>query len=211
MAEARVERRLAAILAADVAGYSRLMGVDEEGTLAALKAHRREIVDPKIAEYRGRIVKTTGDGALVEFGSAVDAVRCALEIQQRMAERNSTVTDDRRIEFRIGINIGDVIIDEGDVFGDGVNIAARLEALANPGSICIVDSAYRQIEGKVPVNVADLGEQQLKNIEQLSPRLTNRLLPFCPSPTCQVSRIRNIFLTALPKTLSPIFPRSLDC
>ena len=128
------------------------------------KAHRREIVDPKIAEYRGRIVKTTGDGALVEFGSAVDAVRCALEIQQRMAERNSTVTDDRRIEFRIGINIGDVIIDEGDVFGDGVNIAARLEALANPGSVCIVDSAYRQIEGKVPVNVADLGEQQLKNI-----------------------------------------------
>ena len=164
MAEARVERRLAAILAAEVAGYSRLMGADEEGTLAALKAHRREIVDPKIAEYRGRIVKTTGDGALVEFGSAVDAVRCALEIQQRMAERNSTVTDDRRIEFRIGINIGDVIIDEGDVFGDGVNIAARLEALANPGSICIVDSAYRQIEGKVPVNVADLGEQQLKNI-----------------------------------------------
>ena len=164
MAEARVERRLAAILAADVAGYSRLMGADEEGTLAALKAHRREIVDPKIAEYRGRIVKTTGDGALVEFGSAVDAVRCALEIQQRMAERNSTVTDDRRIEFRIGINIGDVIIDEGDVFGDGVNIAARLEALANPGSVCIVDSAYRQIEGKVPVNVADLGEQQLKNI-----------------------------------------------
>ncbi|MGA7086183.1 MAG: adenylate/guanylate cyclase domain-containing protein, partial [Pseudolabrys sp.] len=164
MAEARVERRLAAILAAEVAGYSRLMGADEEGTLAALKAHRREIVDPKIAEYRGRIVKTTGDGALVEFGSAVDAVRCALEIQQRMAERNSTVTDDRRIEFRIGINIGDVIIDEGDVFGDGVNIAARLEALANPGSVCIVDSAYRQIEGKVPVNVADLGEQQLKNI-----------------------------------------------
>lgn len=164
MAEARVERRLAAILAADVAGYSRLMGVDEEGTLTALKAHRREIVDPKIAEYRGRIVKTTGDGALVEFVSAVDAVRCALEIQQRMAERNSTVTEDRRIEFRIGINIGDVIIDEGDVYGDGVNIAARLETLANPGSICIVDSAYRQIEGKVPVNAADLGEQQLKNI-----------------------------------------------
>src|SRR5215510_8385443 len=164
MAEARVERRLAAILAADVAGYSRLMGVDEEGTLTALKAHRREIVDPKIAEYRGRIVKTTGDGALVEFASAVDAVRCALEIQQLMAERNSPVSEDRRIEFRIGINIGDVIIDEGDVYGDGVNIAARLETLASPGSICIADSAYRQIEGKVSVNVGDLGEQQLKNI-----------------------------------------------
>ena len=164
MAEARVERRLAAILAADVAGYSRLMGVDEEGTLTALKAHRREIVDPKIAEYRGRIVKTTGDGALVEFASAVEAVRCALEIQQLMAERNSSVSEDRRIEFRIGINIGDVIIDEGDVYGDGVNIAARLETLANPGSICIADSAYQQIEGKVPVNIGDLGEQQLKNI-----------------------------------------------
>jgi adenylate cyclase len=164
MTEARVERRLAAILAADVAGYSRLMGSDEEGTLTALKTRRREIVDPKIAEYRGRIVKTTGDGALVEFASAVDAVRCALEIQQLMAERNSTVTEDHRIEFRIGINIGDVIIDEGDVYGDGVNIAARLETLANPGSICIADSAYRQIEGKVPAKFSDLGEHQLKNI-----------------------------------------------
>jgi adenylate cyclase len=140
------------------------VGSDEEGTLTALKTRRREIVDPKIAEYRGRIVKTTGDGALVEFASAVDAVRCALEIQQLMAECNSTVTEDHRIEFRIGINIGDVIIDEGDVYGDGVNIAARLETLANPGSICIADSAYRQIEGKVPAKCSDLGEHQLKNI-----------------------------------------------
>src|SRR5476651_1162623 len=127
MAEARVERRLAAILAADVAGYSRLMGIDEEGTLAALKAYRRELVEPKIAEHRGRIVKTTGDGALVEFGSAVDAVRCAVEIQRAMADRNADIPEARRIAFRIGINIGDIILDEGDIFGDGVNIAARIE------------------------------------------------------------------------------------
>src|SRR6476469_1353288 len=126
MAEARVDRRLVAILAADVSGYSRLMGVDEEGTLAALKTCRRELVDPKIAEHRGRIVKTTGDGALVEFASAVAAVRCAVEIQRAMAER--TVPEDRRIEFRIGINVGDIIIDEGDIYGDGVNIAARVES-----------------------------------------------------------------------------------
>ena len=146
MAEARVERRLAAILAADVAGYSRLMGVDEEGTLTALKAHRREIVDPKIAEYRGRIVKTTGDGALVEFASAVDAVRCALEIQQRMAERNSTVTENRRIEFRIGINIGDVIIDEGDVYGDGVNIAAPMQI--EPGLASVSNAKGQNVGAK---------------------------------------------------------------
>jgi adenylate cyclase len=129
MPEAHVERRLAAILAADVAGYSRLMGVDEEGTLAALKAYRRELIDPKIAEHRGRIVKTTGDGALVEFASAVDAVRCAMEIQRTMAERNAAIPEDRRIEFRIGINVGDIIIDEGDIYGDGVNIAARVTAV----------------------------------------------------------------------------------
>jgi adenylate cyclase len=164
MAEARVERRLAAILAADVAGYSHLMGVDEEGTLTALKAHRREIIDPKIAEYRGRIVKTTGDGALVEFASAVDAVRCALEIQKVMSERNSTVAEDRRIEFRIGINVGDIISDGGDIYGDGVNIAARLEALATPGAICLSDNTYHQIKGKLALDVSDMGEQSLKNI-----------------------------------------------
>jgi len=130
MAEPRVERRLAAILAADVAGYSRLMGVDEEGTLAALKAWRRELIDPKIAEHRGCMVKTTGDGALVEFASAVDATRCAVEIQRAMAERNAAIPEDRRIEFRIGINVGDIIIDERDIFGDGVNVAAGSPSMA---------------------------------------------------------------------------------
>ena len=166
MAEARVERRLAAILAADVAGYSRLMGVDEEGTLAALKACRRELIDPKIAEHRGRIVKTTGDGALVEFGSAVDAVRCAMEVQRAMAARNATIPEDRRITFRIGINVGDIIFDEGDIYGDGVNIAARIETLASPGEICVSDNAYQQIKGKLTLEVSDMGEQQLKNIAQ---------------------------------------------
>jgi TolB-like protein/class 3 adenylate cyclase len=166
MAEARVERRLAAILAADVAGFSRLMGVDEEGTLASLKRHRRELIDPKIAEHRGRIVKTTGDGALVEFASVVDAVRCAVDIQQATAKHNANIPDDRRIEFRIGINVGDIIIDEGDIYGDGVNIAARIEALAQPGAICLSDNAYRQITGKLSLDVADIGEQQLKNIAQ---------------------------------------------
>src|ERR1700726_4391235 len=156
MAEARLERRLAAILAADVAGYSRLMGVDEEGTLAALKKHRSELIDPKIAEHHGRIFKTTGDGALVEFASAVDAVRCAMEIQRAMAERNAAIPEDRRIEFRIGINVGDIIIDEGDISGDGVNIAARVESLASPGSICISDNGYQQIKGKLALDVSDM-------------------------------------------------------
>jgi adenylate cyclase len=137
MAEARVQRRLAAILAADVAGYSRLMGEDEEDTLAALKAIRRELGDPKIKEHRGRIVKTTGDGLLVEFPSVVDAVRCAVEVQREMALRNAGVPVERRVEFRMGINLGDIIIDEHDIYGDGVNVAARLEALAEPGGICV--------------------------------------------------------------------------
>jgi len=166
MAEARVERRLAAILATDVAGYSRLMGVDEEGTLAALKAIQRELIDPKIAEHNGRMVKTTGDGALVEFGSVVDAVRCAMEIQRTMAERNASIPEDRRIEFRIGINVGDIIIDEGDIYGDGVNIAARVETLAKPGAICISDTAYQQVKGKFALEVSDMGGQQLKNIAE---------------------------------------------
>jgi adenylate cyclase len=130
MAEARVERRLAAILAADVAGYSRLMGADEEGTLAALKACHREVIEPKVAENRGRIVNAPGDSMLIEFASAVNAAHCAVEIQKEMAERNSSIPGDRRIEFRIGINVGDIIIDQGDIYGDGVNIAARLESLA---------------------------------------------------------------------------------
>src|SRR5450830_1176761 len=166
MVEARVERRLAAILAVDVAGYSRLMGVDEEGTLAALKACRRDFIDPKIAEHRGRIVKTTGDGALIEFASAVGAVRCAIEIQRAMAERNVAIPEDHRIEFRIGINVGDIIVDENDIYGDGVNIAARVETLASPGAICISENAYQQIKGKLSLDVTDMGDQQLKNIAQ---------------------------------------------
>src|SRR5690348_7389232 len=149
MGEERVERRLAAILAADVAGYSRLMGVDEEGTLADLKGHRRAVLDPKITEHRGRIVKTTGDGFLVEFASVVDAVRCAVDIQRQMAERNVEVPAERRIEFRIGLNVGDIIIDDKDIYGDGVNIAARLEALAAPGGICVSRVVRDQVRDKL--------------------------------------------------------------
>src|SRR5438105_4445746 len=160
----RVERRLAAILAADVAGYSRLMGEDEEGTLAALKAIRRELSDPKIAEHRGRIVKTTGDGFLIEFASVVDAVRCGVEWQREMALRNDGVPKERLIELRIGINLGDIIIDDHDIFGDGVNIAARLEALAEPGGICVSRVVRDQVRDKVEFGFEDLGEQQVKNI-----------------------------------------------
>src|SRR5262245_41289251 len=144
----RVERRLTAVLAADVAGYSRLMGADEESTLAQLKAHRRALVGPKIAEHRGRIVKTTGDGMLVEFASVVDALRCAVEVQRGMAERNAEVPLDKRIEFRVGIHQGDIIIEEGDIFGDGVNVAARLEVLAEPGGICVSGRVQEDTEGK---------------------------------------------------------------
>jgi adenylate cyclase len=166
MADVRVERRLVAILAADVAGYSRLMGRDEEGTLAALKACRRELIDPSLAEHRGRIFKTTGDGVLVEFASAVDAVRCAMEIQRAMVEHNADMPEDRRIEFRIGINVGDIIIDEGDIYGDGVNIAARVEALATPGAVCLSENAYQQVKGKLALDISDMGERHLKNIAQ---------------------------------------------
>jgi TolB-like protein len=165
MVEARVERRLAAVLAADVAGYSRLMGADEVGTLSALKVVRRELVDPAIAAHKGRIVKTTGDGMLVEFASSVDAVTCAIAIQQRMAERAASAIGPQ-IRYRIGINIGDIIIDGDDIFGDGVNVAARLEGIAEPGGICISSSAYEQVQGKVRVDFADLGEHSLKNISR---------------------------------------------
>jgi TolB-like protein/class 3 adenylate cyclase len=164
MSEGRVERRLAAILAVDVAGYSRLMGEDEEGTLAALQAVRRELSDPKIAEHRGRIVKTTGDGLLAEFASVVDAVRCAVEVQREMSARNAAAPAGRRIEFRMGINLGDIIIEDGDIFGDGVNIAARLEALAQPGGICLSAAAHEQVRDRLDIAFDDLGEQQVKNI-----------------------------------------------
>lgn len=152
----RVERRLAAVLAADVAGYSRLMGADEEGTLARLKAARKAIINPAIASHRGRIVKTTGDGMLVEFASAVDAARCSVEVQRAMAAQNADVPQEVRIEFRIGIHVGDIIIDDNDIFGDGVNIAARLESTAEPGGVCISDDTYRQIRSKVEIGWDDL-------------------------------------------------------
>src|SRR5215472_14859573 len=164
LASERVERRLTAILAADVAGYSRLTGLDEEGTHVQLQDHLRSLVDPKIAEHRGRVVKTTGDGLLAEFSSVVDAVRCAVDVQQGMAKRNVDVPEEKRIEFRIGINVGDVMIDRGDIFGDGVNVAARLEGLATPGGICISEDAHRQIRGKLDVTFEDKGERQHKNI-----------------------------------------------
>jgi adenylate cyclase len=163
----RVERRLAAILAADVAGYSRLIGADESGTLERLKALRRELFDPKITEHRGRLVKTTGDGLLVEFGSVVDALHCACEVQREMALRNADAPSDNRIEYRIGINVGDIVVDDGDIFGDGVNVAARLEALAEPGSICVAARVQEDAAGKLDLVFEDLGEQQLKNITRL--------------------------------------------
>jgi adenylate cyclase len=157
-------RRLAAILAADVAGYSRLIGVDEEGTLNRLTSIRAEIVDPKVAEHRGRIVKTTGDGMLVEFASVVDALRCGTEWQRGMAEHNTVVPSDDRIEFRIGINVGDVVVEDGDIFGDGVNVAARLESLADPGGICVSARVQEDAAGRLDLTFEDLGEQALKNI-----------------------------------------------
>ena len=165
MAPKREERRLAAILAADMVGYSRLMEADEAGTLAALKAHRSELIDPTIAEHNGRIVKTTGDGMLAEFASVVDAVAGAVAIQRAMAARNEAVPEDRRIRFRVGINLGDIIFDGDDIYGDGVNIAARLEELAEPGGVCISGTAYEHLKAKVDVGYADLGEQRVKNIE----------------------------------------------
>ena len=161
-----VERRLAAILAADVAGSCRLIGIDEEGTLARLKALRRTLFDPKIAQHHGRIVKNTGDGAIAEFASVVDAVRCADDVQRGVAEQNTDVPQDKRIELRIGIHVGDIIIEENDIFGDGVNIAVRLEGIAEPGGISISDDARRQIRGKVDITFEDLGSQSLKNIAE---------------------------------------------
>jgi adenylate cyclase len=166
MVETRTQRRLAAILAADVVGYSRLMGADEAGTLERLKSHRRELIDPKLAAHHGRLVKLMGDGALVEFASVVDAVGCAVEIQREMAARNAEVPSDKRIEFRIGINLGDVIVEGDDIYGDGVNVAARLEGLAEPGGICLSGDAYRQVKGRFEVGFEDLGEQRFKNIAE---------------------------------------------
>src|SRR5262245_10205795 len=157
-------RRLAAILAADIAGYSRLIGADEGGTLQRLRAIRDELIDPTIATHHGRLVKTTGDGLLVEFGSVIDGLRCATEIQAGMAERNATVPPAERIEFRMGLNVGDVVVEDGDIFGDGVNVAARLEGLAEPGGICVSARVQEDAAGKVDLAFDDMGEQRLKNI-----------------------------------------------
>ena len=159
-----MERRLAAIFAADVAGYSRLVGADEEGTLARLRAHRRELIDPKIAEHQGRIVKTTGDGVLAEFASPVKAVRCAVEVQHGMPDRNAGVLREQRIEFRIGINLGDVIVEEGDIYGDGVNVAARLESIAEPGAVYLSRAVRDFVRDQPELVLEDLGERALKNI-----------------------------------------------
>ena len=176
-----MERRLAAILAADVVGYTRLMGDDEAGTLAALKTHRAEVIDPKIAAHHGRVVKLMGDGALVEFASVVDALTCAVEIQRAMAERNAGVPEARRITFRIGINLGDVIVEGDDLYGDGVNIAARLEGLAEPGGICISAKVYEEVKSKLPIGYENLGEKQVKNVAE--PLRVYRVAPMAPGPS----------------------------
>src|SRR4051812_35114707 len=159
-----VERRLAAIMAADLAGYSRLIGEDEEGTLSRIRLIRVEVIDPAIATYRGRLVKTTGDGLLVEFASVVDALRCAVEVRQGLADRTMGVPPVQRLEYRIGIHMGDVVVEDGDIFGDGVNVAARLEALAKPGGICVSSRVQEEAAGRLDFVFDDLGEQQLKNI-----------------------------------------------
>jgi class 3 adenylate cyclase/TolB-like protein/Tfp pilus assembly protein PilF len=184
---ARDQRRLAAIVSADVAGYSRLMGRDESGTLATLKAHRRELIDPKIAEYGGRIVKTTGDGLLLEFPSIVEAVRCAVDVERGMAERNVVVPPERRIEFRIGINVGDVILDGEDIYGDGVNVAARLQALAEPGHICVSKVVRDQVLDKLSFGFEELGAQQVKNIAR--PIEVYRILDDAAVATAQPQRV----------------------
>ena len=164
MADERLQRRLAAILSADVVGYSRLMGLDEAGTLSRLNALRRELIDPTIAAHAGRIVKLMGDGARVEFASAVDAVACAIEIQRQLRQRDADGSEADPIRFRIGINVGDIIIEGDDILGDGVNIAARIEGIAEPGGVSISEDAWRQVQGKVAANFVDAGEQSLKNI-----------------------------------------------
>src|SRR6266481_5207498 len=180
MEQPRVERRLAAVLAADVAGYSRLIGADEEDTLARLRAVRGDLIDRRIADNRGRIVKTTGDGLLVEFSSVVDALRCAIEVQAGVSERNAAVPADRRIEWRIGINVGDIVVEDGDIFGDGVNVAARLEGLADPGGICVSARVQEDAAGRLNLAFEDMGEQALKNIAR--PVRVYRVGPKSPLP-----------------------------
>src|SRR5438270_7976994 len=182
-------RRLAAILAADVVGYSRLMGADEEGTHERLQAHLRELVDPKIREHRGRTVKNTGDGVLAEFPSVVDAVRCAVEVQREMIDREPEVREEQRIRFRIGVNLGDVIVEKHDIFGDGVNVAARLEGLAAPGGICVSRMVRDQIRDKLPYPFEDKGEQSVKNIARSVRVFALRPETVAELPTTTVSAV----------------------
>jgi adenylate cyclase len=200
---ARVDRRLAAILAADVAGYSRLIEVDEEGTLHRLKALRAELIDPKIAVHRGRIVKITGDGLLVEFASVVDALRCAADMQAALAEGSAILPPERRIAFRIGINMGDIVVENGDIFGDGVNVAARLEGLAEPGGICVSARVQEDAAGRLDLAFEDMGEQTLKNIsrpvrvyrvrvDQTSSPASRPVLPLPDKPSIAVLPFVNI-------------------
>jgi class 3 adenylate cyclase len=204
---ANVERKLAAILAADVVGYSRLMGEDEEGTLEQLKEHRRVLFDPKIIEHRGRIVKTTGDGLLVEFASVVDAVRCAVEVQRGMAERNAEVAAERRLDFRIGINVGDVIIDGDDIYGDGVNVAARLESLAEPGGIYVSRVVRDQVRDKLDFGFEDMGAQSVKNIAR--PVRVHRVqvsgLPNVAAVAAVKGRARGRSRGSLPRVLGGVY------
>jgi adenylate cyclase len=194
-------RKLAAILVSDVVGYSRLTGADEDRILARLQALRSDLIDPTIAVHHGRVVKRTGDGAIVEFRSVVDAVNCALEIQKAMVERNAEVAPDKRIEFRIGIHLGDVVEEsDGDLMGDGVNIAARLEGVAKPGAICLSEDAYRQVRGRLELKVSDLGATQLKNIAQpirvrrthTPQRSSNARRMRCRSPDSQEAGCRRL-------------------
>jgi adenylate cyclase len=184
-----VERRLAAVLAADVLGYSRLMEVDEAGTLARLKTIRLELIDPAIAKCKGRIIKTTGDGMLVEFQSVTEALRCAVDFQERMARRNRDMPASRTLLYRIGINLGDVIVEGGDIFGDGVNVAARLESIAEPGGICISAAVRDQVGDRLDIGYEDVGEQHIKNINRAI-RVFKALLtgPNCRCEQCSLRR-----------------------
>jgi adenylate cyclase len=221
-------RKIAAILVADVVGYGRLAGADEEGTLARLRGLRSDLIDPTVATHRGRIVKRTGDGSLIEFRSVVDAVRCAIEVQARMVERNAGLPPERRIEFRVGIHLGDVIEEaDGDLMGDGVNIAARLEGIAEPGAICLSEDAYRQVKSRLELAVHDLGPTQLKNIAEPirvysldvgqpteaktspsapapeNPRRRAFRSSYCPSPISEAARSRSISPTVSRRVSRP--------
>jgi adenylate cyclase len=215
LATGRVERRLAAILAADVAGYSRLMGADEEGTHERLKAHFNELITPRITAHRGRVVKNTGDGLLAEFSSAVNAVRCAAEVQRAMVSRNRDVPEMKRISFRIGVNLGDVIVEPEDIFGDGVNIAARLETLAEPGGLCISRTVYDQVADKLPYSFQDIGEQTVKNIARpvgayLMSATAMASLPQIPTPAVAVQSANPSTASSLSIVVLPFVNLSND-